>query len=265
MRKHLVWVLGLALAFGVTAQATANNTQKFRASVAPNRAPVRAFQGARLHTITEAGATQYGIFAIKPATRVFVYFDNDIRFDTTGLATCRPTQVQDLPTAQAKKVCRRAIVGGGRATAYIGGNPDPNSQVIPGTPNKLPGVITAFNGPKQGGHSTIILHTRVDAVATTTTLTGVLTQSRGDLGNRLAVTVPPLPAGTALGLFDVTVGKRTGRRNYVSVRCRDRNRTLNYKAIFNYDQANVPTNGTAPRTTLYYKQKCSVKPTRHRR
>lgn len=260
MRKHLVWVLGLALALGVTAVASADNTQSLRANFAPTRAPKLTFQGGKLHVVTKAGATTTGAFAVKPATKVFVYFDNDIRFNTTGIPSCRVSQVQDLPTAQARAKCRSAIIGGGKATAYVSGDPNPNGQIIPGVSNVLPGVITAFNGPKQGGRPTIILHTRVDAVATTTALTGVLSQQRGDLGNRLLVTVPPLPASTALGLFDVTVGKRTGRNQYVSARCRDANRTLNYKGIFNYDQTNSGTNGVAPRKVLFAKQRCTVKP-----
>lgn len=242
MRKHFLWVLGLALAIGVTAVAGAANTQKFSATISPNKLPKTKYQGIKLHTITEAGATTTGALAVKPATKVQVYYDNDIKFNPAGIPACPATKIQNLDTAGAKAACPKSIVGTGKGTALITG--DPGAVV--------PTVITAFNGPKQGGKSTIVLHTRADAVGNTTALTGVLNKLGGDLGNRLDVTVPPLPAGSALGLFDVTVGKKTGKNQYTSARCSDKNKTINYKAVFKYS-------GGEPGKTLTAKQPCKVK------
>lgn len=243
MRKHFLWVLGLALAIGVTAIAGAANTQKFSAKVTTTKLPKDKFAGTKLHTITEAGSTESGVpLAVKPATKVQVYYDNDIKFNPAGIPACPATKVQNLDTAGAKAACPKSIVGTGKGTAFIAGN----------TLASIPTVITAFNGPKQGGKSTIVLHTRADAAGNTTALTGVLNKTGGDLGNRLDVTVPPLPGSTALGLFDVTVGKKTGKNQYISAKCGDKDKKLNYKASFKYS-------GGEPGKTLTYKQSCKVK------
>lgn len=87
----------------------------------------------------------------------------------------------------------------GKATVGLAGSPDPTAQIT--------GVITAFNGKPKGKAPVILLHTRVDLIGSTTVLTGVLSKKGGDYGNRLDVTVPPLGAGSALKVFDVTVQK----------------------------------------------------------
>src|SRR4051794_9859896 len=240
MRKHFLWVLGLALAIGISAIATAANTQSLKASIAPSKLSKTKFQGTKLHTTTEAGSADGS--QVKPATKVQVYYDNDIKFNSNGIPACPVAKVQDLDTAGARKACPKSIVGTGSGTAFIAGLP---SAVIPT-------VITAFNGPKQGGKSTIVLHPRADAAGNTPALTGVLNKVGGDLGNRLDVTVPPLPGGTALGLFDVTVGKKTGKNQYVSARCGDKNKTFNFKGVFKFS-------GGEPTKTLTATQKCKVK------
>lgn len=244
MRKHLIWVLGLALVVAVSGIATAANTQSLSAGVTPNKLPKSKLQGVKLNVTTEAGSTDVGAGAVKPATQVDVFFDNDITFNPKGIATCAKNKVQDLDTAQAKAACPKAIVGSGKATAYVTGNPSAATTVS--------GTITAFNGPPQGNKPTIVLHTRVDAVATTTALTGVLSKAGGDLGNKLAVTVPLLPGGTALGLFQTTVTKKTGKNNYVSAKCGDKNKTLNFKGVYKYS-------GGEPSKTVLAKQSCKVK------
>jgi hypothetical protein len=108
-------------------------------------------------------------------------------------------------------------------------------------------VITAFNGPKQRGLDVIYLHTRVDAIANTTVLTGVLHKVGGDFGNRLDVTVPPLTANSATKVFDVTVQ----HGQYVRAHCGDANKTLNYKGKFTYS-------GGEPSLTAKDIQKCRV-------
>lgn len=245
MRKHFVWVLGLALAIGITAVATASNTQKLQVSFSPSKAPAKGKGvGGTLHTITTAGSTTTGPGAIKPATKVQVYFDDDFTFNAKGIGTCTLAKLANTTTAAAKAACGNAIVGSGKATTGLAGNPDPAAEI--------PGVITAFNGPKQGGKLTILLHTYVTALGAPVVLTGVLNVTGGDLGNRLDVVVPPLAAGAALKLFDVKVFKKTGKNNYVTATCSDKDKTWNFKGKFTFS-------GGEPSKTVTSKTKCSVK------
>jgi len=244
MRKHLVWVLGLALAVSITAVATAENTQKLSVNFKPAKAPKTKSIGGVLHTITTAGTTTTGPGAIKPANKVQVFFDNDFTFNTKGIKSCDPAKIQGSTTAEAMAACGKSLVGKGKATVGIAGSPDPAAEVT--------GVISAFVGPPQGSKPTIVLHTRVESIGSTTVLTGVLSRVKGDLGNRLDVVVPPLAGGSALKVFDVTVTKKTGTNNFVSARCADKNKTWNFKGIFNYS-------GGEPTKTVTATQKCTVR------
>jgi hypothetical protein len=244
MRKHLVWVLALALAVGVVGVASATNTQGITGQIGPSavaKLPKTTLKPTKLHTVTTTGCQSpcSGGGAIKPVTKAQVSFDNDIVFNTKGIATCPKSKLDNTTTDQAKANCPKAIVGSGHAVVAVAGDPSSGAEV---TAN-----ITAFNGPKQGGKDVIYLHTRTDAIANTIVLTGVLTKVGGDFGNRLDVTVPPLPLGSATKVFDVTV--QHGK--YVRAHCGDKNHTLNYKGKFTYS-------GGEPSQTVKDTQKCKV-------
>jgi hypothetical protein len=244
MRKHLVWVLALALAVGVVGIARGTNTQGLQAQVGPAavaQLPKTTLKATKLRTITTTGcqAPCSGAGAIKPVTKAKVSFDNDIVFNVKGIPTCAKSKLDGKTTAQARNACPRAIVGQGKALVGVAGDPSPGAQVA--------AVITAFNGPKKGGKPVIFLHTRVNAIANTTILTGVLNKVSGDYGNRLDVTVPPLTANSATKVFDVTV-KHGG---YIRAHCHDSNKILNYKGTFTYS-------GGEPSRTVKAKQACKV-------
>lgn len=244
MRKHLVWVLAVALAVAVAGVAVGKNTQGLTAQVGPSvvaKLPKTHLKSTKLRTVTttNCAAPCSGAGAIKPVTKAQVSFDNDIVFTTKGLATCPKSKLDATTTSQAKAACPKAIVGHGQAKVAVAGNPDPAAEVS--------AVITAFNGPKKGGKDVIFLHTRVDAIANTTVLTGVLNKVGGDFGNRLDVTVPPLTANSATLVFDVTVQKG----QYVRAHCGDKNKTLNYKGKFTYS-------GGEPSLSATDIQKCRV-------
>lgn len=242
MRKHVLWIATLAMAIGISAVALAEQTQEFSASAGPTKAPKDRYVAGKLTVTTLADSETLGAGAVKPADRVTIFFDDEIRFNTKGVATCPAARILDLDTEGARATCPKAIVGTGKASGYIAGNPAA----------ELPGVITAFNGPKRGKNPTIVLHTRFDASALTTAITAILFKAKGDLGNRLEVTIPPATGNSAVGLFTVTIRKKTGRNQYVSVRCGDRNRTINYKARFNFS-------GGEPAKTRFDKESCTVR------
>ena len=124
----------------------------------------------------------------------------------------------------------------------------------------------------------ILLHTRVDAIASTTVLVGKLNKTNGKFGWRLDVVVPPLPAATATTVFDVTVQhkpvitkrKKTIRRHgkrikktiktkhfYVSSKCS--HRTWSYKGTFFYKSDPLdptPNSGSLGATS---QQSCTVR------
>ena len=126
MRKHLVWVLGLALAIGIANVAVGANFQKITGDVQAEHEPVQdqVYKPGSINVITETGDNDGNV---SPATRAQVFFDDDLRFFTKGVPTCDAAKLTNTTTAQAKARCGNAQVGAGAATVALAGNPDPSS------------------------------------------------------------------------------------------------------------------------------------------
>jgi hypothetical protein len=268
MRKHLIWVLGLALAVGVSAVAMGSgntlNNQIMAVTVSPNKVPKNKFANTKLRSVTTTGSTSTGPYAITPVDKAVIYYDKDIKFDTAGLPQCKQS-LANLTTAQAKAKCGNAIVGKGNATVKIAGDPSGPDVITD---------ITAFNGKPVGGKSVILLHVYSAALGTTNVqvLTGILNKISGKYAWRLDVTVPQLIAGTATTVFDVTVQhkptvtKKTVRRHgrkvtvktrhlYVSAKCS--HGKWNYKGTFHYASNGGPArSGSLPASAS---QPCTVR------
>ena len=267
-RKHLVWVMGLALALGVSAIAMAagntDNTQSMSVTVASSKQSKTKFGNAKLRSLTTTGSTTTGAYAITPVDHAVIFYDKDIKFDTAGLPQCAKS-LTGKTTAQAKALCGKSQVGTGQAVVKIAGSP-----ASPDTATN----ITAFNGKPVGGHPVILLHVYsaslgVDAVQV---LVGKLFKISGKYGWKLDVTVPPLPFGTATTIFDVTVQhkpvvtrktvRRHGRKvtvktkhKYVSAKCS--HGKWFYKGTFHYtSNAGPAKSGSLPASSS---QNCSVK------
>lgn len=151
--------------------------------------------------------------------QIVLDFDRDGRLGVRGLAVCRPDALQEATSAEARARCRRAIVGRGKARALI---------AVPGGASVLAGSpITLFNGPRQGGKPTVILHARTTVPAVQNFVITVPIERHGGLYRyRATIDVPPIAAGRgSLVHIDAKIGRRyrfAGRkRSYVSARCGD--------------------------------------------
>jgi len=241
-RRLLVGVLGLVLALAISSVALADNTQSVRGAFQPTKVPRKELRGGSLNVLATTGTTGSGTGSISPVTRARVFFDKDFAFFTNGIRRCGLSSIQGTTTSQARSKCRASRVGAGAGKVQIAGDPNPA--------NTVSAQITAFNGSPRNGRPTILLHSRVDALASTVVLVGVLQNTRRPYGKMLNVSVPVLPASSALTRFQVRVQKRfkfRGRnRQYVSARCS--RRKWRYKGVFNY--------AGAPSLTKYASQGC---------
>lgn len=147
-----------------------------------------------------------------------IEFDRDGHLDVTGLPSCRAEQVSAAGTAEARKICAKALVGTGHIEAIVASETGPVPVSAP---------LTIFNGPEVEGHPTAILHARTTFPALQTYAIVVPIERRpGPFRYRVTLDVPPLAGGLgSISHVDVDIGRhyKAGgkKRSYVSARCSD--------------------------------------------
>lgn len=150
--------------------------------------------------------------------RIVVDFDRDGRLSVAGLPTCPPERIINASVAEARRLCKGAIVGSGEIEADVS---LASGLVVARSP------LTLFNGPPLAGHPTAVIHAQTTVPGTQTYAILVpIEKRRGEFRYRTTVDVPPLAAGLgALTHIAVKVGRRYSvegqRRSYVSARCSD--------------------------------------------
>lgn len=157
--------------------------------------------------------------SVPPALQqVVVNFDRDGRLSTRGLATCDPSLLQEATPAEAREKCSQAIVGTGHVGALI--------ATEAGPPVYASSLLTIFNGPRQEGHATVILHARTTVPGIQNFVITVPIERRpGAFRYRATIDIPPVAAGRgSLTHLDVDIGRRYrfqgSQRSYISARCR---------------------------------------------
>jgi hypothetical protein len=157
--------------------------------------------------------------SIPPALqRAVVEFDRDGRLSTQGLPTCDPSLLEEATPQEARERCAGAIVGTGHVGALIATAGGP--AVYAGS------LLTIFNGPRQEGRPTAILHARTTVPATQNFVITVPIERRsGAFRYRATVDIPPIAAGRgSLTHLDVNIDRRYrfggSKRSYISARCR---------------------------------------------
>jgi hypothetical protein len=145
-------------------------------------------------------------------------FDADGRLATRGLPSCAPERIAAASVAQARSRCGGAIVGRGTLGARIA----VGSLLVDAT-----SPLTVFNGPRQDGHPTAVLHAQVHSPTTETfAVLAPIERIRGQFRYRVTIDVPPIAAGRgSLTRLQARIGRRYRaggkRRSYVAARCRD--------------------------------------------
>ncbi len=153
-----------------------------------------------------------------PLQQAVIEFDRDGRLATAGLPTCPPERVAAAGTAEARELCRGAIVGTGHLEALVA----VGSMLVPAKAS-----LTIFNAPRVEGNSAVLLHARTTTPAIQTyAIVAPIERRRGEYRYRVTIDVPPFFGGNgSLTHLDATVGRRYEaggkRRSYVAARCSD--------------------------------------------
>lgn len=185
----------------------------FEPQVLPKRtyAPIR-FQGYGQIKTTDG--------SVPPALQhITLEFDHDGRVTTAGLSACQPASIEAADPEQARHRCAGAIVGTGHIAAAV---PLPLLGRI-----ELRSPLTLFNGPRQDGDPTVILHAQAPfPISETYVVVIPIERRRGTYGYRTSFDVPSIAGGLgSLTRIDATIGRRYRaggtERSYVSARCSD--------------------------------------------
>jgi hypothetical protein len=239
MRKHLIWVLGLAVALASVAIASfasaAVNNQEIVAKVKPKKLS---------KTERSAISLDVNVFATNPGnqqqipnptTLALVDFDKDLKFQQKGYPTCDPTQFGSQSTVpDVKDACPDSIVGSGTATV-----------VLKSGPSTPPLTVHAETVGANVKGNKVLLHSYTKE-AGGVPLVGTFKHSTGGskFGQMLQTPVPPLAGGagviTQFELLTDKIAYRHGGKKLaiVSSRCSG-NKKLDFQARFTDDQNQV--------------------------
>jgi hypothetical protein len=215
----LIGAAGAAFAAGAGASAMVETHElrlELNAAFQPRDLPAHSFAPVQFQG--DVAVTKPGGGEPPALQQIVVDFDRDGRLDAGGLPTCAPEQIATASVEEARRICKGAIVGTGKIEALVG--------LASGTvPTSSP--LTLFNGPRQNGDPTVVIHAQTTVPATQTYAFVVpIEKRRGEFRYRATVNIPPLAAGLgAITDISVKVGRRytSGgvKRSYVAARCSD--------------------------------------------
>jgi hypothetical protein len=204
-------------AFGSAMVETRELRLKLNADFQPLNLPVHQFAPVRFEGYLDI--TKPGGEGLPPTLKqVVVDFDRDGRLDVAGLPTCAPETISGASTEEARALCKGAMVGTGKLEALV---------ALPSGPVPTSSQLSLFNGPRQEGHPTVIVHARLNVPTTLTYAFVVPIEKRpGEFRYRTTFNVPPLANGlAAITHIDIKVGRRYTaggvKRSYVAARCSD--------------------------------------------
>jgi hypothetical protein len=145
-------------------------------------------------------------------------FDRSIRIDAKGLPACSESRLEARKTAEAKRVCSKAIVGSGAGEVEVA---FPESR-----PFTAKGPIVLFNGGVRGATTLLLAHAYVAVPVPTAVVVAVRIRRihDGHYGLRAVAEVPAIAggAGSVTG-FRIKIRRsfvyRGRRRSYLTAAC----------------------------------------------
>jgi hypothetical protein len=237
-----VVVLSVALALGVAALAGAAKTRihvgnlvlTFGGTVSPQRMPKSEYVPVRTNVFGEI-ETDDGTHP-SALRETVIDIDKDVKINAKGYPACEAGQLEAQDTDAAKKVCGKAILGGGNAHVEIAFPEQP--------PIKIASPLTVFNGGEKGGEVKLLIHVFITVPVPAAIVTQVTIQRKGS-GVHSIAQVPVIAGGSGstldfkfqLGKTFAYKGKKVG---YFEAKCPDgKFKATTPKTIFK-NEAKVP-------------------------
>lgn len=217
-RYPLGAVLAVALCLAIPAAAEVSQQGKlitsFQGSLSPKTLPrhkpvpvaVRVAGSFRSAKGTELPQLRTISVAINRAGRLY----------DKGLPTCRVARIEPATEAEARRLCRRSIVGSGHVRVGV--------HLENQAPFEVKAKLLAFNGPTVHGRKLILAQVYAKNPPGAFVLTFRLRKQPGLFGTLMSTRLPPQAQGWAyLRHFDMTLDRqyryRGKGRSYVSAAC----------------------------------------------
>jgi hypothetical protein len=148
--------------------------------------------------------------------RITVAINRQGRLYDRGLPVCRAEMIQPASEADARAICRGAVIGHGHVTVQV--------RIRSQLPYLVPAGLLAFNGPLVDGKKTIVAQVYAKRPPGSFILTFKVERRHGLYGTVLSTTLPQSSWAWAYLLhFDMTLGRtyvfRGQRRSFVSAAC----------------------------------------------
>jgi hypothetical protein len=152
-------------------------------------------------------------------TSATVLTDKNGTLDARGVPTCEQGQLEARTTAEAKKVCKDAIVGTGTTDVEL--------LFAESKPVLIHSQLTAFNGGGNKGSATIYIHAFLSnpISAALVTTVKVSKSSKGPYGTKALATIPKIANGDgSVTAFNLTFAKKLfafkgQKHGYLLARC----------------------------------------------
>ncbi len=148
--------------------------------------------------------------------RIEVAVNGRGRVSSRGLSVCSVREIQPATEAEARKRCRRAIVGSGHVVVQ--------ARLPSQRPFFVEAKLLAFNGPRRDGRKLILAQAYAREPPGAFILSFVVKKRPGLFGTTLSTTLPRQARAWAyIAHFDMTLRRtylyRGVRRSYVSAAC----------------------------------------------
>lgn len=146
---------------------------------------------------------------IPAASGTQLLIDKHISLDTTGLPTCKLSQIEASTPAQAMKACGDALLGRGTSTAQV--------QFPESEPFEAKGPLLAFNGPPSGaggygggGYNEQFYYVYAAVpVPTALIAVGRVTKASGKYGYKISISIPKIAGGAgSFNSAEFTINRR---------------------------------------------------------
>jgi hypothetical protein len=150
-----------------------------------------------------------------PLQELRLDFDRNGKLETRGLPVCPPARIAHADTGQARRKCAGALVGTGHVGAIL---------FFEGVAVRARVKASLFNGPRKGGHPTVIGHAYTTIPRPRTYVVVIpIVPVRGAYSYRATFEVPKISAEGVLTHIDGRIGRRYVRggnpESYASARC----------------------------------------------